>query len=439
MADWSLPTLSSTYTNFLSQLQARDTDLALQFDGTTSSNIPTGAIRWTSSANTWQKWSGSAWGALSSTFAFPAITVSGVATLTGGGTSTTPAADNNTTNIATTAFVIGQASGTAPVMDGTAAIGSSLRYARQDHVHPTDTSRAPLASPSFTGTASFAGDVNLTGSGYLDLPAGTTAQRPGSPSPGMIRYNSDLSQFEGYGSAWGAIGGSGSGVNALINGNPIINQRAYVSGTATSAANQYTLDRWRVVTSGQFITWSDSGNVRTVTAPSGGVEQVIEGLNLLTGTYTLSWTGTAVATIGGASVSNGGTVSITGGADTTLRFSSGTFSKAQLQFGNFATTFEQLQRLYGVELALCQRYYIQDFAESGAVTLYPPVATTTNQRRLWVPFPVRMRVAPTISSLAVSNIPSPSANGYISGVQIFGAASSDIECYVQAGNASAEL
>lgn len=29
----------------------------------------------------------------------------------------------------------------APVMDGTAAVGSSAKYAREDHVHPTDTSR----------------------------------------------------------------------------------------------------------------------------------------------------------------------------------------------------------------------------------------------------------------------------------------------------------
>jgi hypothetical protein len=37
-------------------------------------------------------------------------------------------------------------------MDGTAAVGTSTRFARQDHVHPSDTSRAPLASPTFTGT-----------------------------------------------------------------------------------------------------------------------------------------------------------------------------------------------------------------------------------------------------------------------------------------------
>lgn len=40
----------------------------------------------------------------------------------------------------------------APRMDGTASAGSSANYARGDHVHPTDTTRAPLASPALTGT-----------------------------------------------------------------------------------------------------------------------------------------------------------------------------------------------------------------------------------------------------------------------------------------------
>ena len=69
---------------------------------------------------------------------------------------------------------------------------------------------APLASPSFTGTASFAGNINMTGTGAIDVAAGTTGQRPGSPSNGMFRYNSTDGAFEGYASgAWGAIGGSG--------------------------------------------------------------------------------------------------------------------------------------------------------------------------------------------------------------------------------------
>lgn len=44
------------------------------------------------------------------------------------------------------------ASSSNPVMDGTAAAGSSSNYARADHVHPKDTSKANLASPTFTGT-----------------------------------------------------------------------------------------------------------------------------------------------------------------------------------------------------------------------------------------------------------------------------------------------
>jgi hypothetical protein len=64
----------------------------------------------------------------------------------------TEAVDTNNTELATTAFVVGQAGSATPLVNGTAAVGTSLRYARQDHVHGTDTTRAALASPTFTGT-----------------------------------------------------------------------------------------------------------------------------------------------------------------------------------------------------------------------------------------------------------------------------------------------
>lgn len=44
------------------------------------------------------------------------------------------------------------ASSTTPKMDGTAAVGTETAFARGDHVHPKDTSKANLASPTFTGT-----------------------------------------------------------------------------------------------------------------------------------------------------------------------------------------------------------------------------------------------------------------------------------------------
>jgi hypothetical protein len=44
------------------------------------------------------------------------------------------------------------ASNNLPQMDGTAAAGTGPAWSRDDHVHPSDTSRAPLVSPAFTGS-----------------------------------------------------------------------------------------------------------------------------------------------------------------------------------------------------------------------------------------------------------------------------------------------
>jgi lysophospholipase L1-like esterase len=55
--------------------------------------------------------------------------------LTGTPTAPNAAVDTNTTQIATTAFVLGQATSSTPAALGTAAVGTSTRYARGDHVH----------------------------------------------------------------------------------------------------------------------------------------------------------------------------------------------------------------------------------------------------------------------------------------------------------------
>jgi len=48
-------------------------------------------------------------------------------------------------------------------------------------------------------------DVLTASTGYFDLPSGTTAQRPGSPAVGMIRFNTDLNQVEGYHTTFGWV------------------------------------------------------------------------------------------------------------------------------------------------------------------------------------------------------------------------------------------
>jgi len=49
----------------------------------------------------------------------------------------------------------------------------------------------------------FSGNLNNTSTGYFRVSVGTTAQRPGSPTQGMIRFNTTEGCFEGYtGSSW---------------------------------------------------------------------------------------------------------------------------------------------------------------------------------------------------------------------------------------------
>lgn len=60
-ANWSNPTLSSTYTNFLADLKSRDEDAAMMFDVGAPTNVPTDAIKFAKSSGVFQKWTGAVW------------------------------------------------------------------------------------------------------------------------------------------------------------------------------------------------------------------------------------------------------------------------------------------------------------------------------------------------------------------------------------------
>ena len=65
-----------------------------------------------------------------------------------------------------------------------------------------------LSSLTVAGNFSVSGNILMTGTGAIDVAAGTTADRPGSASAGMFRFNTTTTGFEGYdGSSWGEIGG----------------------------------------------------------------------------------------------------------------------------------------------------------------------------------------------------------------------------------------
>jgi hypothetical protein len=191
--------------------------------------------------------------------------------------------------------------------------------------------------------------------------------------------------------------------NKLINAQGILNQRGYASGTATVGTNQYTLDRWRVVASGQNLTFSSSGIAVTMTAPVGGLEQVIEGSFIEGGVYSLSWLGTATATVNGAAVANGGMIALTAGANATVRFINGSVRMPQLERG-WVTPFEYLP--VEINEIRCLRYYE---ASQGNMSFTQPGNSGAIPQRLPVMYRVSKRASPTVSvivgfgSVAFSN------------------------------------
>lgn len=129
-------------------------------------------------------------------------------------------------------------SATNPAANGSADPGNSTSAARANHVHPTDTTRAPLASPVFTGS--------------MTLPTWATAGRPGSPAAGMEGWNTDLVRRETWnGSAWVQYVRTGDLPSATTS------QLYGGTGAAGAAA---------VVTIGSGLSLSGG----TLTAPGGG-------------------------------------------------------------------------------------------------------------------------------------------------------------------------
>lgn len=64
------------------------------------------------------------------------------------------------------------------------------------------------------------GGLHVNSTTAVEMPTGTDGERP-TPVAGMFRFNTTSNEFEGYdGTAWGAIGGSGSTINIdNFNGN----------------------------------------------------------------------------------------------------------------------------------------------------------------------------------------------------------------------------
>jgi len=146
--------------------------------------------------------------------------------------------------------------------------------------------------------------------GQAVLPAGTTAQRSGSPAVGHVRYNVTLGSFEGYGATgWGNIGGGavgGGGDSALYENDAFVTS-SYEVGQSALQACTISIATPGVVTqansyaAGQPVRFKTTGALPT--GLSAGAVYYVSATGLSTSSFQVS------ATAGGASINTTGTQS----------------------------------------------------------------------------------------------------------------------------------
>jgi hypothetical protein len=152
----------------------------------------------------------------------------------GAGVAATAAVDTNTTQIATTAMVLGQAAAATPLGNNpTAVVGISTRFARADHVHP---GREVLTAARnyyvlSSGNDSNTGLVNTAGGAFLTLQAAWNTAAKLDASIYNITINIGTGTFAPLNITTAPLGGLG----VIINGNGSANTTVASSAGNTSA------------------------------------------------------------------------------------------------------------------------------------------------------------------------------------------------------------
>jgi hypothetical protein len=99
-----------------------------------------------------------------------------------------------------------------PVVTGTTISSTWANNTLADIQNALTGSIAADGQTPITGALSGTnGTVSFAGVGQTRIPSGTTAQRAATPLDGMIRYNTDLQQYEGYKNGAWSIFGNGAG------------------------------------------------------------------------------------------------------------------------------------------------------------------------------------------------------------------------------------
>jgi hypothetical protein len=231
---------------------------------------------------------GTAWGAsYSTTGTGTVLALAASPALTGTPTAPTPALNTNTTQLASTAFVLGQASSTTPLIDGTAAIGNATTWARANHVHPVDTSRYAATNPSGYQTAA---QVTTALAPYAPLASPALSGAPTAPTPTAGDSSTKLATTAFAATLAGSYLPLAGGT---LTGNLTVNAAITTSGTIAGGgpvtANglpEFGLNvsgnlRYLGYAANWFDAWDISSGVRSWVGP-GGTQMSLDGSGNLT-------------------------------------------------------------------------------------------------------------------------------------------------------------
>lgn len=198
------------------------------------------------------------------------------------------------TDIDGTAFngITGLASST-PLANGTAAVGESTAAAREDHVHGTDTSRAPTVSPTFTGTV-----VLPSGQALIAPALGTVASGNIAACTGLPIINGTTGTLSVARGGTGVITSTGSGSNVhstspTLN-SPVIENYAVFKGETSGGTK---LVATAVAGTTVLTLPAVTGTLATI-----GGEETLGGKTLSSPTFTGTVTGVSKGMVGLGSV-----------------------------------------------------------------------------------------------------------------------------------------
>lgn len=204
--------------------------------------------------------------------------------------------------------------------------------------------------------------------------------------------------------------------NYLTNSDFEINQREYAGGALLGGVHGY--DRWdsNVANSTMTVSGIVATIDHTTASTEGIISQRIEVGTLITGRqYTLSWVGTAEASVWHA---NGDALNYVSGGKLTFIADAGsgninefilfkgdgaTFSEAKLEEGASATLWEKPDP--ATELVKCQRYFVAFGGDAVYERFGFGYSLSATQAIITVPLPVTMRAVPIVSySGAISTL-----------------------------------